>query len=209
MTDRPIIFSATMVRSLLSGSKTMTRRLAHAFHKTGKTSGRLFPSIWQHTKPGDRLWVREGWANDAEAAWEPDGRGVYYRADANAEAIRIDNLACGIPHDWRSPIHMPRWASRLTLIVTATKIEPLQTITEADAEAEGVKAAIAGVDNDGVPLYTYRTGFVYIWRDLHGENSWCANPDVVALSFTVHKKNIDIMAKTATVTAAAIERETT
>jgi hypothetical protein len=91
-------------------------------------------------------------------------------------------------------IHMPRWASRLTLIVTATKVERLQDISEAEARAEGVDPAIAGQDAHG-PVKTYRTGFVRIWGDLHGTESWLSNPEVVALSFSAHQTNIDAMPK--------------
>ena len=92
---------------------------------------------------------------------------------------------------YRSPIYMPRWASRLTLVVTATKIERVQEITEEDAKAEGVEARRSGQWGDGEPTHAYRTGFVYVWRDLHGPDSWIANPQVVALTFTVQHHNID------------------
>src|SRR5437016_2152973 len=96
---------------------------------------------------------------------------------------------------------MPRWASRLTLIVTATKIERLQDISMDDAAAEGLwycekgdaagfwfsdKSMEGGVIGDGAVEC-----FQFLWESLHGEDSWDAKPEVVALTFEVHKTNID------------------
>jgi hypothetical protein len=89
---------------------------------------------------------------------------------------------------------MPRWASRLTLIVNATKIERLQDISETDAMAEGVERAPAGTQQSNVgqvTAYTFRTGFVRLWGELHGMDSWLSNPEVVCLSFRAIKANID------------------
>ena len=77
-------------------------------------------------------------------------------------------------------MHMPRMDSRLTLIVTATKIERVQEISNEDAEAEGVKCG---------------EHFKILWCDLYGYDSWDANPEVVALTFIIHKTNIDKMPK--------------
>jgi hypothetical protein len=86
---------------------------------------------------------------------------------------------------------MPRWASRLTLIVEAVKTEMLQDISEEDAQAEGVAPSTSGQWADGEPIKTYRTGFVRIWGELHGDDAWAANPEVVALTFRVIEANID------------------
>jgi len=213
MTDHPIIFSGPMVRALLDGRKTMTRRLA--FDKKGRptTWSKILLAMQQQReleerikaiRPGDRLWVREAFAfasiapivstiDNPMAVWrEGDGRTDY-----------------GGP--WKPSIHMPRRASRLTLVVTATKLERLQDISEADAIAEGVvKNEPSG---DGL-LCTYVPGlpeaellcadgvsaglvFGRLWRHLHGPESWDANPEVVAISFTVHKTNIDQMKEAA------------
>lgn len=211
MTDIPIIFSAPMIRALLDGRKTMTRRLAWQTADAVKLSERFKwrligdqyhrASPWQKVKPGDRLWVREAWADDAEAQWEaPDGRGTYYRADPEAEETRQDNLGCGIPHVWKPSIHMKRWRSRLTLVVTATKIERLAQISEADAEAEGADRYHSvkwAAGDPGCMQDVYRRNFAALWRSLHGEQSWDANPEVVAISFSVHRCNIDQLEKEA------------
>ena len=80
---------------------------------------------------------------------------------------------------WGPSIHCPRWASRLTLVVTAVKIERLQKISVEDEQAEG--------------LDTTAEAFDMVWDHLYGPGSWNANPEVVALTFEVHKKNIDQM----------------
>lgn len=190
MTDRPIIFSAPMVRALLDGRKTMTRRLA--WHGGPKDEGGVAKiaecraSPWLKARPGDRLWVREAWQRihvpHAGAEWI-----VFAAADNRTDY--------GGP--WRSPIHMPRRASRLTLVVTATKIERSQDISEEDAEAEGVFRHVAEHSLDkvfrgerGATAIRY---FQELWESLHGPGSWDSNPEVVALTFTVHKCNIDRM----------------
>lgn len=189
--DKPIIFSAPMIRALLDGRKTMTRRLAWRTFKArdgayaGVADERAL-SPWQRVKPGDRLWVREAWSLTGEFSdatskylrgfYSPErvlGRHLRHRADADGydEASQA----------WRPSIHMPRWASRLTLTVTATKIERLAAISDADARAEGVADKAAFFD---------------LWWTLHkpGDD---ANPEVVALTFTVEKRNIGAGTKAA------------
>ncbi|MHC2250960.1 hypothetical protein ACVILK_000652 [Bradyrhizobium embrapense] len=166
------------------------------------TSARIaWPSSpWQRVKAGDRLWVRESVKGEPNAeGWD----GVRYAADnawivstaANAE--EADEFVAlhryGGKRGASVPsIHMPRWASRITLIVTATKIERLTAITEADALAEGVEHRgerdyWAGLNRgtDAVACFSA------LWRSLHGMGSWDKNPEVVALTFKVIKANID------------------
>jgi len=177
VTDHPIIFSAPMVWALLDGRKTQTRRLAWRDRPFSRK-----PSPWQRVKLSDRLWVREAWQHPAMC--EPQ-----YRATATERMGHWD------PEQgpWRPSIHMPRWASRLTLTVTATKIEPLHEITEADAKAEGVDPQImhATFGYGGTREHDYARGFAELWDRLHGPGSWNANPEVVALTFTVERRNID------------------
>lgn len=192
MRDIPIIYSGPMVRALLDGRKTMTRRLAWRFDfsKTEVIEGGAHvsqkrPSPWQKVKPGDRLWVREGFR--PVHSGDPS-RGAKYLAD-----VERDQTV------WRPSIHMPRWASRLTLVVTATKVERLQDISEEDARAEGMPVNHNGEyyeppppSVDGWQGYG-RASFSLLWSGLHGKKSWGANPEVVALTFTVHACNIDAM----------------
>lgn len=226
MGDLPIIFSAAMVRALLDSRKTMTRRLAWRiklneggviYDAAGGQMDCIEPheektrSPWQTVKPGDRLWVRENFktaftldkksmttvARDAlDASYRRPWCPIKYEADGTT-----DNWTAT---DWgdfgkgRPCIFMPRWASRLTLEVTATKIERLQDISEDDARAEGAWQRKDGLwTHDGEHAASgqdpARFSFGMLWEVLHGCGSWKANPEVVALTFTVHQSNIDAM----------------
>lgn len=193
MTPRPIIFSAPMVRALIDGRKTMTRRLAWKVADrqpdiiAGGSHARMSAIVrrsspWQRVRPGDRLWTRETWKPHALYAHtkprDIPPSTVFYRAD---DQYAPSNTK------WVSPIHMPRWASRLTLVVTATKIERLQAISEADAKAEGVERPVLL----HWPTSPFRSAFRGLWDELHGEDAWANNPEVVAISFRVIRANID------------------
>ena len=202
MTDRQITFRAEMVRALLSGRKSMTRRLLKPQPPTGlmpecyAIPGEAQPvgSGWSR---GDRLWVREVFAY----GWPVEGNhqlpecnqehAITYRADGNRPF--------GSRRRWHSPIHMPRWASRLTLTVTDVRVQRLQDISEADAQAEGLVEVYEGwaTDRDGRHWGpTARASYRVLWNDLHGEDAWDRNPWVTALTFTVHRQNIDQMEPT-------------
>jgi hypothetical protein len=187
MTDFPAIFLAPMMLALL-------REIEHP--GTGKTMHRWIARIqqfqdtratwWTRVKPGDRLWVREAWAQPF--ARSDSNNGVIYRADGpEYNSLAEQKHQWGADAKWSSPIHMPRWASRLTLIVSATKIERLQDISEEDAKAEGVAWESTG----GAGIGSHYAGFCNIWTILNGINSWDANPEVVALSFRPILANID------------------
>lgn len=211
MADIPIIFSAPMVRALLEGRKTQTRRIL------GKRSSPRSPNIFDGTwtddyvldpgnaswrercvpyAPGDRLYVREAWqSNGLNWGKKPrdmrHGLGpVHYAAtDAGEWKTYWGN--------WKPSIHMPRWASRLTLTVTDVRVQRLQEISEEEAEAEGCEASgwrptYANPDNAGCEQSTSaRDAFCDLWNKLHGHDAWDANPWVVALTFTVQHGNID------------------
>lgn len=226
MTDIPIIFSGAMVRAWLAGTKSMTRRLLYSERKA---KGGIIPasataleghppprvdltkhidtyytlSGWQKVKPGDRLWVRENLTYDWKTScWR-------YRADGVSllGTVSRSELPRPTPDRWPlgvcNSIHMPREFSRLTLIVTATKIDRLQATTEEDAIAEGIHHASppspVNFWTDGVSTIssTPRGAFGGLWQHLHGIDSWNANPDVVAISATAIKANIDSLEKVA------------
>lgn len=178
MTDRPILFSGPMVNALLAGRKTQTRLLIDNPAYRGNIR-------FEHA-PGQRLWVREAWADikaDPHCDLHRTGAKLAYRA--------TDDCEFTIPPRWRSPIHMPRWASRLTLIVTAVRVQRVQDITPTDAMAEGVDGI--GPNNDVVPRDGWRMTFAALWNSLHGPGSWNRNDWVAAITFTVHPCNIDQM----------------
>jgi len=182
--DVPIIYSAPMVRALIEGRKTMTRRLPN---RDKRGPGRS----WQLVKPGDRLWVRENFSGPYTCGYgripasRQDDWPVWYWADGNPN-----------DGDWEKPrpsIHMPRWASRLTLAVTAVKVERLQAISLEDVRAEGCEVRqmwLLGADAEQRRTIAANV-FMDLWSDLHGYESWNANPEVVAVSFRVIKANID------------------
>lgn len=182
MTDRPIIFSPPMVRALLAGCKTQTRRLA------------TLPL--RRVEIGDRLYVREHWKTSASydetAPRDLDRQASILTLADDAVATRRFMPPWG---RHRQAMHMPRWASRLTLIAEGIVIEPLQSISEADAIAEGIEADGVGWRNYtgersvAWPDLSYQT----LWDTLHtvvGER-WQDNPSVVALTFRVERSNID------------------
>lgn len=202
MADRPIIFSGPMIRALLDGRKTQTRRLA--------------TSPLAKCQPGDRLWVREGWAvpenfgsrsasklakSCLDAGYPQPWAPIHFLADSSRENWGEWREAA--PGKGRPSIHMPRWASRLTLVVEQVRIQALQEITNEDALQEGVGWALsADIPAVGQAMAAgstrrHRTdGFAALWDSLHGTKpgeAWGDNPQVVALTFTVHRSNIDRM----------------
>ena len=211
MTDRPILFSAPMIRALLEGRKTQTRRimphqdwLAQAYSPI-VSGNAIFNYAGEEEVSrarfavGDRLWVREAHAISAN----PD-LPVWYRSgheEASASGPRVDVK-------WRSPIHMPRWASRLTLIVTGVKVERLQDISATDAEAEGVvwesadppfyyvpgifphSRTAVGIEEPGSSPHAVRS-YTKLWGEINGAGSWAENPWVAAITFRIVKANID------------------
>lgn len=147
---------------------------------------------------GDRLWVRETWkwdgadsigdaTRDFEDAMGPRLGPMFYKAD---------DPFCG-PSKWWPGIHMPRWASRITLDVTKVRVQRLRDISEDDARAEGADRLV--MDDDCKfyehPDGTYRTGFAGLWQHINGKRagcSWDDNPWVVAVTFRPALNNIDI-----------------
>ncbi|CCG42457.1 hypothetical protein [Magnetospirillum molischianum] len=172
MVDRPIIFSSPMVRALLSKRKTQTRRLAS--------------SPLAKCRPGDRLWVRETWAPTCRIQDDRLRRTVM---DDGDQVIYPDMVA-GHLIRWRPSIHMPRWASRLTLVVSDVRFQRLQEISEDDAWAEGVIVPDDIADHPGLGD-KFTMAYVRFWNSLYGNDAWAVNPPVVALTFAVHYANID------------------
>ncbi len=230
MTDRPILFSAPMIRAILAGSKTQTRRIlkpqiaAHAYrlaaydprgtaHFARETGG--LQRVRIPAARGDLLWVREAWnqfsfSQDGDEAWpvaalvppaeckEIDDEG--YRVSApqivHRASERADRFFQG--QRWRPSIHMPRWASRITLQVTDVKVERLVDISSADTIAEGVRCQTCQTMNQsacsGLGCFASRKAFSQLWESINGPGSWDTNPWVAVIAFEPVFKNIDEVA---------------
>ncbi|MEJ0094507.1 MAG: hypothetical protein WDN46_14045 [Methylocella sp.] len=216
MSDRPIPFSAPMIRALLDGRKTQTRRiikpqpLAEAvadgsFMRDANALISPRPIRWS---VGDHLWVREAHyltdnGHNELAVYAED------QESARQHLEHVDSLNARYPTiDWsrhgklRPFIHMPRWASRLTLIVSDVRVQRLQDISETEAIAEGIAQSPHGnrdqwcnypLGSSAAGWIDPRSSFESLWRTINGTAAWDANPWVVALTFSVHRANIDAM----------------
>lgn len=188
MTERPILFSAPMVRAVLNGSKTQTRRVAKltdaAHVKEPRGHRRWHPAdpearlACPYGQPGDKLWVRETWAHGVHALAanrDEDGPFVY---------AATDSIQHRLGDKWTPGIHMFRWASRITLEVARVRLERLHACNEVDAIAEGAKAADCTYEH---PSWTpYRLGYCKLWESINGPGSWDKNPWVWVVEFTRH-----------------------
>lgn len=241
MTTRPILFSAPMVRAILAGTKTQTRRIVKGYvtcacgEALGVCDRHGVMATPTYARPGDRLWVRETWAYNGQASRNTGPKDkrregyVTYAAD-NAKVTHYFEdgpmLLCPEQHlpaqrededefEWiarkdeyvtkyfrrmRPSIHMPRWASRITLEVTGVRVERLQDISEADAKSEGVvreygrdvPAAMGGgvetwrnyLEPDAW-LTSARSSYRSLWESINGTGSWAANPCVWVVEFGV------------------------
>lgn len=195
MKERPILFNGPLVRAILSGQKTVTRRifkLPHGLWETSPTGDLVpIPTSGPYGKSGDRLWVRETWTADAQVdAVAPrdlsQGEPIHYPADG---AVRQTGCAMISPGKGRPSIHMPRWACRILLEITAVRVERLQDITEEQARAEGVTDG--GCNNCGnhepcgcdCPAPSSVDSFAYLWNEINGADAWDANPWVWVIEF--------------------------
>lgn len=204
MKERPILFSGPMVRAILEGRKTVTRRPVRGgqipkerhdepdpafrwsavgqhdprwgFLVTGATEAECAQELARagrcpHGKPGNRLWVRETYADI--------GCRLTYRADTD------DGAHCQVKK-WTPAIHMFRKDSRILLKIAAVRVERLQDISEDQAVAEGVhfdKRRWFATDEGG-PAFTWpQHAFEHLWRSINGADSWDANPWVWVVEF--------------------------
>lgn len=220
MKERPMIFNAEMVRAILDGRKTQTRRPINPQPELPKGSGFSWKGAvygsgsddhetnrnFAHTKcpfgkPGDRIWVREtfqgplfdwdmmdSYCNDSAPFEKPEF--CVYKADGvpTPEFYDADDvLHCR----WRPSIHMPRWASRITLEITGVGVQRLQSITPNDAAREGLVKLPAtgryclnqGDQYFGGASHDAREVFSGLWESIYGEESWQANPWVWVIEF--------------------------
>lgn len=208
--NRPILFKGDMVRAILEGRKTMTRRVQGledvnsvpgswdrvnvgplGYYAKKSVQGKfgatfmsypdalekgvihICPTLCPFGVPGDRLWVKETWADLRPY------NGIAYKADTER----------GIVTKWSPSIHMPRWASRITLEITDVRVERLQAITEEDARAGGI--ADGGCLNCGEhepcgcnnPQPDARDTFARLWDSIYKKYPWQSNPYVWVIEF--------------------------
>ena len=209
MKARPILFSVEMIRALLAGRKTLTRRIVKPqpdavhdgdpyWHIGGYRlrPGAANPLACPHGRPGDLLWCREShWrftgCAEGGKAWpgfidSPTGSAYDARCYDDYAQIGAARMSAAVV---RMPsIHMPRWASRLTLLIEDVRVERLQEISEADAIAEGAEPVLVPPDGGSCP---HRQGFLELWESIHGPDSWAANPWVWRIQFRPILKNVD------------------
>lgn len=195
-----MIFNGEMVRAILDGRKTQTRRVMnpqptpceYVDEREKARGGHHWPSNIFRTMlhvegelqngdggwnglvgdacpfgdVGDRLWVRETFGDCGER--------LVYRADTD------DGAQCKV-NRWTPSIHMPRWASRLTLEITGVRVERLRDLSEDDAKSEGITPPSGGV----LPGWEYRINFRDLWMSIYGADNWEANPWVWVIEFKV------------------------
>lgn len=212
MTEKPIQFSAPMVRAILDGRKTQTRRVVKPQpHDVADLTSEQLNAAWQegwvdekcpYGDIGNYLWVREAWQALPEYDQTlprdiPEGADIIYNADR--------------PHaPWdsrkRNALYMPRWASRITLKITDVRVERIQDISEDDARAEGITAitkdrqiikygipdmdGMPGTDDYGWPWKDWQRcpvkAFRLLWQSIHGGDpvkDWAKNPLVWVIEF--------------------------
>lgn len=194
MKERPILFSDPMVKAILEGRKTKTRRIIKfkdlkrnpdndPWYRDHIWSWRNKSGLWtDHTQDGllkkcpygiqgDHLWVRESWAwNTGKLACHKEF--IQYRADG--EPLIWDQR-------WHPSIHMFRWMSRITLKIKTIHVERLQDISEEDAEKEGVDFLRHIPDAD--ETLSAKQLFECLWCSINGEGSWNSNPYVFVIEF--------------------------
>ena len=183
--SRSIIFAGREVCAILAGLKTQTRRVVLRPERYSRIRGCAFAC--RYGKPGDRLWVAEKWAHEADGCTDPrcGSQAHLWYYSTESEEIRDAFAARRI---WRSSRYMPRWASRIVLELTEVRVQQLQEISEWDARAEGAPRDVATISVGGRVRYSepvYRYGFEVLWDETNEERGygWGVNPWVWCLTF--------------------------
>lgn len=222
MRERPILFSGAMVRALLNGTKTQTRRVVKRQPAdlwpegvTCQSDARgpirirpadvrvhlgedglsydaacefVGPIACPYGRTGDRLWVRETFD---KRAWDTSFPDYAYKATVRSPLGKFGDK-------WTPSIHMPRWASRIALEIVSVRVERLQAISEADAEAEGIETVRVSETDFRYVNYLRADRAQYpkeaacgravqcyatLWESINGPGSWDANPFVWVVEF--------------------------
>jgi hypothetical protein len=203
MKERPILFSGDMVRAILEGRKTLTRRLLKPqpivrdierfeieYREFIMWSLKALIGHCPYGQPGDQLWVRETWMNI-------EGIKTYYKADLKAESITFaENLRKAFDFKWKPSIHMPRWASRILLEIDEIKVERVQDINEDDAKAEGSDFRSYPYKDGNDTRYIesnlpaeygviFRNSFAGLWDSIYAKQGagWDDNPWIWVIKF--------------------------
>ncbi len=195
--ERPILFNGAMVRAILSGKKIQTRRVVKGMALDWLSQAQFTPEyvaspgndLCPFGQPGDRLWVRETWAKDSAGGAVADS--IFYAATPTRMRFLHDDMTTWRDDPapgawagrWRPSIHMPRWACRLVLEITAVRVERLQAISAEDAIAEG---AMEWAGEQNTPIRDLNTGderiaFMALWDSTGG--SWDSTPWVWVIEF--------------------------
>ena len=180
--ERAMLFADDMVRALIAGTKTQTRRAV-------ANARRVAVQHCRFGVVGDRIWVRECWAQP-----DPTSTDVVYRADVPEDLLAIEReirreCGPGAYASWRPSIHMPRWASRLTLEITEVRLQRLWEMSEADVAAEGVESYVGDMQINGEAAQGFVSAshrFKLLWDSNHHGRLGCLwrdNPLVWAITF--------------------------
>ncbi|ECZ9315131.1 hypothetical protein AB7T25_003467 [Salmonella enterica] len=207
MKERGMIFNAEMVNAILSGRKTQTRRpikwkQTRFTEIAERDDGSLWPwaedcerggDIWfacPFGEVGDRIWVRETWQvihdhidESSHVEYRTYAPSIPKEKDRYWHTVYAEHFGDESREDrgfpWRPAIHMPRWASRITLEITDVRVERLRGLSEEDAKSEGIIPSAGGV----LPGWEYRINFRDLWMDIYGTDNWEANPWVWVIEF--------------------------
>lgn len=194
--ERPILFSTEMVKAILAGKKTQTRRIVKGTALEWLAPDMFVPEfvadpdneLCPYGETGDLIWVRESYLKkpnvtekmlrDGSDTWAD----YYYLTDTNIDELKS--------WGWKvkPSIHMPKKAARIWLQIEEVRIERLQDITEEDAQAEGVQKDYYGFGRGQKPvdrIPTFKHGFISIWSKINGFDSYQANPWVWVIKFNV------------------------
>ncbi|MGG7716466.1 hypothetical protein PGN42_10400 [Klebsiella aerogenes] len=206
MKERGMIFNGEMVRAILDGHKTQTRRVMKP-QPDEDGLAKIINGPWVDTSeriyrcpfgvPGDRIWVREtfqgplfdyeqmeSYLEDSSKFEKPEF--CQYAADGKPAPEYYD-ADDNLRHGWRPSIHMPRWASRILLEITDVRVERLNAISQEDAQDEGMeltgwRPTYSDPDGGG-EVWTPYDNFALLWESIYGEGSWKVNPWVWVIEF--------------------------
>ncbi|HDK6379829.1 TPA: hypothetical protein M4180_002692 [Klebsiella pneumoniae] len=209
MKERGMIFNGEMVRAILDGRKTQTRRIIKdctvgrdqisKFIQIEKKFIGCYPEdvpelireCCPYGVPGDRIWVREAFRVHSRAT---DVATLVYKASERnswtEQTHRVPVAVCNkpaTPEKWTPSLHMPRWASRILLEITDVRVERLNAISQEDAQAEGMeltgwRPTYSDPDSGGEVMTPY-DNFAELWSSIYGEGSWKADPWVWVIEF--------------------------